>query len=35
MERVAISLAIDGDSANTEFPAGVQDAQSDFAAIGN
>ena len=35
MERVAIGLAVDGDGADAEFPAGVHDAQSNFAAIGN
>ena len=35
VERVAVGLAVDGDGANAEFPAGVEDAQRDFAAIGN
>jgi hypothetical protein len=35
VERVAVGLAVDGDGANAEFPAGVDDAQRDFAAIGN
>ncbi len=35
VQRVAVGLAVDGDRANAEFPAGVQDAQRDFAAIGN
>ena len=35
MQRVAVGLAVDGDRANAEFPAGVQYAQRDFAAIGN
>ena len=32
---VAIGLAVDGDGANAEFPARVQYAQCNFAAIGN
>ena len=35
VERVAVGLAVDGDGADAEFPAGVQNAQRDFAAIGN
>ena len=35
VERVAVGLAVDGDGADAEFAAGVQDAQRDFAAIGN
>ena len=35
VQRVAVGLAVDGDRANAELPAGVQNAQRDFAAIGN
>ena len=35
VERVAVGFAVDGDGANAEFPAGVQNAQRNFAAIGN
>ena len=35
VQRVAVRLAIDSDRANAEFPAGVENAQRDFAAIGN
>ena len=35
VERVAVGLAVDGDRANAEFPAGVENAQRNFAAIGN
>ena len=35
MQRVAVGLAVDGDRANAEFPAGVHNAQRDFTAIGN
>ena len=35
VERVAIGFAVDGDGANAEFAAGVEDAQRNFAAIGN
>ena len=35
MERVAVCLAVDRDSANAEFTACVQNPQRDFAAIGN
>jgi hypothetical protein len=35
MERVAIGFAVDGDGANAEFAAGVENAQSNLTAIGN
>ncbi len=35
VERVAIGFAVNGDGTNAEFAAGVEHAQSNFAAIGN
>jgi hypothetical protein len=35
MQRIAVGLAVDGDRADAEFPASVENAQRDFAAIGN
>ena len=35
VKRVAVGLAVDGDSTNAEFSAGVDDAQCDFTAIGD
>jgi len=35
VERVAIRLAVDGDGADSEFAACVDDAKGDFTAIGN
>src|ERR1700733_1630255 len=35
VQRVAVRLAIDGDRTDAEFPAGVQNAQCNFAAIGD
>ena len=35
VQRVAVRFRIDGDGANAEFLAGAQDAQGDFAAIGD
>ena len=34
MKRVAVGLAVNGDRANAEFPAGIDDAECDFTAIG-
>ena len=35
VERVAVGLAVDGDGADAEFPASIQNAQRNFTAIGN
>ncbi len=35
MQRVPVRLAIHSDRADAEFPAGIQNTQRDFAAIGN
>ncbi len=35
VERVAVSLAVDGNRANAEFLAGIEDAQCDFATVGD
>jgi len=35
VERVAVGLGVDGDRADAEFPAGVDDAECDFATIGD
>ena len=35
VERVAVGLAVDGDGANAELTARVEDAQRDFTAIGD
>ena len=34
VQRVAVSLAVDGYGADAELPARVEDAESDFTAIG-
>ena len=35
MQRVAVHVAKNGDGLNAEFAAGAQDADGNFAAIGN
>ena len=35
VQRVAVRLAVDGDRANAQFPAGVHNPQRDFTPIGN
>jgi hypothetical protein len=35
MQRIAVSLTVDGNGANAEFLAGIEDAQCDFATIGD